>query len=260
MKKFSLLIPTRDRPNLFLQTIENLWTHTTHKNDIELLIICDDDDPSSQSYVKTTMTQFPLDHRLLIRPRTEYSNRDYYNWAGEQSLGELIWTFADDLQMLKFNWDVVIWDKYQEYKKNKPDNVICISVKDTTPPPSHRLPKFPCFPIFTRESMTFFGWLLHPQPRNWGVDYIAYLIYNDCNRLLELHEDCYINHISYHTHQVPADAISIRIGQIFNRTKMIPEHNTDRIISQDVPLLRKKLIDYINSFFDNKRMPPLGRI
>ena len=33
--KFSLILPTRDRPALFQRSIESIWTHTKHKNDIE---------------------------------------------------------------------------------------------------------------------------------------------------------------------------------------------------------------------------------
>jgi hypothetical protein len=243
--KFSLILPTRDRPGLFERCIKSIWEKTTHKKDIEILVICDEDDQSSQIYVHKAKQMYSgMNIILLTRPRSELSNQDYYNWAGAQAIGEMIWIFADDLEIVKFNWDEAIWNSYQAFKKDKPDNCICANIRDNTPPPSHTLPKFPCFPMFTREARDFFGWLLHPSPPNWGADYITYRIYEPANRLLNIQDENYINHISYHNKQVKEDAIALRIGNIFNRLKMIPKYNTDRILSEEVPVLRAKLMEY----------------
>jgi hypothetical protein len=242
MLKFSLIIPTRDRAVLFHRTIAGIWSHTTNKNDVEVIVVCDNDDGVSPKYVQDAIQKWPaLNIRMLMRDRTEFSNRDYYNWAGEQAQGELLWIFADDLELVKFNWDVVVWEAYQAYKTGREDNCFCFSIMDNTPPPSARLPKFPCFPMFTRESQKLFGWLLHPAPPNWGADYITYKIFQPLDRLIELHNDNFLNHISYHTHQVPTDATGARIGRIFNKLKMIPKFNTDRILAEEVPTLRQKL-------------------
>ena len=250
--KFSLIIPTRDRPVLFHRTIESIFTHTYQKRDIEIVVVCDNDDPVSQAYVKDAIYKWPaLSMRLLTRERTEFSNRDYYNWAADQAFGDLIWIFADDLEIVKFNWDVVIWEGYQQAKRSRTDNVFCLSIKDNTPVPRHDMPKFPCFPMFTRECRAFFGWWLHPVPPNWGVDYICYQIMNPSRSIINFHDDNFLNHISYHTHQVPTDATGARIGNIFNKLKMIPKFNTDRILQEEVPELRKKLQEHI-SFLNKK--------
>jgi len=247
--RFSLIIPTRDRPILFNRTLEAIWSHTTSKNNIELLVICDDDDNSSEKYIQEAMKKWSqLNIRLLKRERTQFSNRDYYNWGADQAKGELVWIFADDLEIVKYNWDEVVWEAYQKFKESRPDNCFCISVKDNTPVPRHDMPKFPCFPLFTKESRNLFGWYLHTSPPNWGVDYICYQIFNPLDRILQLHTDNFLNHISYHTHQVAEDSTALRVGNIFNKLKMIPEFNTDRILSQEVPLLREKLKNHIDSF------------
>ncbi len=247
MIKYSLIIPTRDRPVLFHRAMESIYTHTTHKNDIEILVICDTCDPQSPLYVEDAQKKWPsLNIRLLLRERSEFSNRDYYNWAADQSVGELVWIFADDLEIVKYNWDEVIWEGYQAAKRNRMDNVLCLSIKDNTPVPRHDMPKFPCFPMFTRECRAFFGWWLHPAPPNWGVDYICYQIMNPSGSIIAFHQDNFLNHISYHTHQCKEDATSLRIGSIFNRLKMIPKFNTDRILGEEVPDLQKRLAEHIN--------------
>ena len=256
--KFSLILPTRDRHALFQRCIASIYSHTAKKNEIEILVICDNDDPGSTLYAQDAIRQYPaLNMKLLMRDRSEFSNRDYYNWAADQSSGELVWIFADDLEIVKFNWDVVIWDGYQHAKKTRPDNCLCLNIRDNTPVPRHDMPKFPCFPMFTRECRNLFDWYLHPAPPNWGTDYICYQIFQPLDRLIPFQDDNFINHISYHTHQVETDETGLRIGRIFNRLKMRPEHNTDRILSEEVPKLREKLQKHINSFFENKVMPPL---
>ena len=262
MPRYSLIIPTRERPSLFARTIESIWTHTTHKNEIEILIICDKDDTFSQNYVKNAKSKYhQLNMNMITRERSEFSNRDYYGMAALQSTGELIWMFADDLEIVKFDWDSSVWAAYAGFQQGRPDNCFCFSLKDNTPPPSHRLPKFPCFPMFTRECQTLFGWCLHPDPPNWGTDYIAYLMYKPLDRLIELMDHNYINHISHHTHQVESDATSMRIGRIFNKLKMIAQYNTDVIIGTQVPQLRQKLanhIEFCKLGNPNQRKPNYG--
>ena len=258
MLKFSILIPTRGRPILFHRCIESIYTHTTHKNEIEILVLCDNDDIEAQKYTADALRKWPqLNMKILLRERSEFSNRDYYNYLGAQAQGELVWIFADDLELTKFNWDKIIWSGYQGFKVGRPDNCFCFSIKDNTPPPSHTLPKFPCFPMFTRECLSLFGWYLHPSPPNWGVDYIAYKIFQPLDRISQFHEDNYINHISHHNHQVKEDETSLRIGRIFNRLKMRPEHSTDRILGEEVPKLRavlaKQIEDCLKGGCNNKK-------
>ena len=247
MYKKTLIIPTRDRPKMFHDCLATINQFTANKQDLEILVIADDGDTATQEYVKAGMSAFPgIGIKMLTRPWSDHSNRDYYNWAADQSTGDLIWVFADDLMICVNNWDLMLDTVVSNYQKAHPDNVFCVSVRDNTPPPSHRLPKFPCFPMFTRPAMAALGWILHPKPKNWGVDYINYKIFGPpLNRICELHDRNYINHVSYHTHQVPSDATAIRIGQIFNQSKMIPHHNTDRILAEEVIPIQEQVKAYI---------------
>ncbi len=253
MKKFSLLVPTRERIKLAAGFMNSVFRNTTNKEDIEVLFVCDDDDTGSQNYVEQfKKTYGSIDIKLYTRPRTEFINADYYNWLADKAEGELFWVLADDLELVQPNWDVTVYQNYLTYINDKIDKVVCLSIKDNTPVPSHTMPKFPCFPMFTREAKDFFGWILHPTTPNWGADYICYMIFKPCGRLLEIHDTNYINHISWHTKQVKPDHINQRIGNIFNKLKMIPKYNTDRALSEEVPQLRKKLESYINDFRVNK--------
>lgn len=250
MYKISLIIPTRERPTLFQKVIESLQINTKHPENLELLIIVNDDDITSQDYVKKVMSHHGMfKYRLLLRPYSRMLNEDYYNWASRQAIGDLIWIYADDLFMCAPNWDemveIVAKDCFQKY----PDGIFCLGIMDNTKPPSHLIPKHPCFPMFPKQVHDAQGgWYLSPTIPTWGVDYIIYKIYSGINRLIWIKDRNYLNHCSHHTHQVPVDDTSNRIGATFNLLKMRPEFSTDVYIANEVPKVIKLLQEKIDNY------------
>ena len=247
--KISMLLPTRGRPDRLNKFIESVATTTAHPENLEILIAVDQDDLASQSHVKYHITRYKgtLEIYMHIREQSEFINRDYYNWLSEKATGDLIWVLADDLVLNQFNWDDKIMPYVEEHFAKHEDRILCLSIRDNTPPPSHLLPKFPCFPMFSREAITACGWMLNPMTPTWGADYIAYKIYHPIGRLVEVHNECYLLHYSYHTKLAVVDKTSKRVGAIFNRLKMIPKYNTDIFLAEGVPLLRKKICEYIKN-------------
>jgi len=244
--KISLIAPTCKRPTLFRGFIDSIEKTVNNRSNIEVLVIVDEDDDQSKAYVTQTMSEFKsLDIRMLTRQRSIHLNEDYYNWASRQAEGELIWIMADDLVLTAYSWDEKVQTEVTSYLHKYPDGVFSVGLVANTPPPSHRLPKFPCFPMFHKNVMKATGgWLLHPKPCNWGVDYINYAIFFPLDRLLLINDRNYLNHISHHNKQVEVDATSERIGQIFNQTKMMPGHNTDIILANEVPTIQNEIKDY----------------
>jgi len=237
--------------------MDTVWKNTTQKKNVQVLFACDNDDNLSQDYVKSIIMRYhQMDVQLHKRPRTEFINNDYYNWLAKKATGDMLWILADDLQLIYNGWDTKFAPIIEWFQQDKPDKIYCVSIRDNTPPPSHRLPKFPCFPMFPKEVLQYLGYLLYYKVPNWGADYIAYATFKPIERLLEIKDVNYINHVSYHTKQVAVDATAKRIGDIFNRLKMIPQYNTDRILSEEVPPLRQKICEYIKTFNyeeDNRR-------
>ncbi len=248
--KFSLLVPTRGRPGRLAQFVDSVYTQTTHKKNIEILFALDEDDIDGQTNVQQLINHYKgqMEMRFYTRPQSEMLNNDYYNWLGEFATGDMVWILADDLILTQPDWDTVVTREVESFFKIFPDKVVCVSIKDNTPPPSHRLPKFPCFPMFSKEAKKACkGWYLHPKVPTWGADYVSYCIFQPIGRLLEIHDRNYLNHISWHTKQVEVDATNHRIGAIFNRLKGVWHHNTDRILAEEVPAIRNEIVDYINA-------------
>lgn len=256
-QKISLLVPTRDRMQLLQKFVDSVAKMTRNLQNIEIVYICDDDDMRTPKTINNLEQQYPqIAMKTLVRPRSEMLNEDYYNHAARNCSGDLFWILADDLELVSPNWDDTVQIETESFYKKFPDKIICVSMKDNTPPPSHRLPKFPCFPMFTRECLKAQeGWILHPKVPTWGADYVTYCIFYPLGRLLELHNKNYVNHISWHTKQVEVDHINHRIGDIFNRLKMVPHHNTDRIIAEEVPTIRGKISDQGREYAKVNQVP-----
>jgi len=249
MFRTSMLVPTRERPHMLENFIQSVLLNTKFIENINIYFICDDDDTLTQEHVEIIKKRTPqVEIHLLCRPRSEMLNEDYYNFAARQADGDLLWILADDLIIVQPNWDEHVDRVAQSAFNAWPDRVVCFSLRDNTPPPSHKIPKFPCFPMLTPQAMkSLGGWILHPKVPTWGADYVTYCIFEPIGRLIQLHDTNYLNHVSWHNKQVAVDHINERIGQIFNKLKMISHHNTDRIIAEECPAIRGHIKDYIKS-------------
>ena len=169
--KFSLLIPTRDRHKKLHTLLESIYKTTTHKKNLEILFVCDNDDKASQTQVNSLISQYgrSMDMHLHTRERSEMLNEDYYNFLARKATGDMIWVLADDLILTAYGWDVIVAREVESFMLKHPDKIFCCSIMDNTPPPSHKIPKFPCFPMFTQEAKKALGnWILHPKTPTGG--------------------------------------------------------------------------------------------
>jgi len=246
--KFSLLCPTRARTKGVTRLLQNLQETALKLTNIEILFVVDEDDQPTIQFFNIISHQKLYENinlKVFYRTRSEFTNRDYYNFLAEKATGDYIWALADDLVFLIQDWDKIIEAYIEGYLSNKPDRIMCAGIKDSTPPPKRNLPNFPCFPLVTKEAFKFFGFLLHPQIPTWGADYLLYLLYHGAGRYLEIQDSVYLNHISWHTKQVPEDATAKNIRKIFGRLQHNPTYNVDRnattIIPQQIDQLQTHL-------------------
>lgn len=246
--KFSLLIPTR-RPHYLERLLNSFFRVMSNPKNFEILFAIDDEDKLNRDKVDELILKYnnKVEIKSCIRKRSIFLNEDYYNWLASKSSGDMLWVLGDDIEFLhKIKpIDLMLEEVINNWNQTHPDKVLCISVRDNTPPPSHTLPKFPCFPLFSRQAYESLGFLLHPRIPNWGADYVVYQTFKPINRLYELHDEVYLIHYSHHTKLVEPDDVAQRIGSIFNKMKMIPQHNIDKIIASELPNLRSKIGLYI---------------
>lgn len=256
---YDLIVPTCKRPKLLREFVESVDKMTKDKSSITIHFIVDDTDKDTETYTTEIMQQFQGHFKMQLHYIQRKNdiwqfniNEDYYNQIARQTTGDMIWILADDLELTSPNWDEEANQEITNFTVKYPDKIFCVSMLDNTKPPSHLLPKFPCFPLFTRECIAGQdGWLLHPKVKTWGADYVTYCIFEPLGRLLQLHKKTYLNHKSWHTKQVAVDSTNEWIGMVFNQTKMVPANNTDRIINEEVPHIRGKIMDKVRAYQPN---------
>lgn len=236
--KYSLLCPTRARIKGIERLLDTIIDKTSNLANIEILFAIDIDDTPTQQFFGVIQHQHLYDNikiQHFVRSRSEFTNRDYYNWLASKASGDYLFIIADDLTFLIQDWDTIIECFIECYLSDKPDRIMCAGIKDSTPKPKPSLPNFPCFPLVTKEAYQFFGFVLHSELPTWGADYLLYLLYTGAGRYLEIYDNVYLNHISWHTKQVSEDATAANIRKIFSRMQHTPAYNVDNIARTVVP-------------------------
>jgi hypothetical protein len=233
--------------------LQSIKDTTLDKSSIEVLIAVDDDDNDSIQAVEyyKTMEFKDLNIQYFVRPYCEgyvFINRDYYNWLASKAQGNYIWINGDDLVIQVQEWDRIILNELNNYLLDKKDRIVCAGISDNTPKPSPILPQFPCFPLVSKEARDLMQFVLHPNIPTWGADYALYKLYTQANRYLEIKDRVYLNHVSFHTKQVPEDATAKRIGKSFNMQKGKPENSVQVTVDVTVPKQVQVIKDYIAKF------------
>ena len=258
--KISLLVPTRHRPKMLESFMSSVYKMTTHKKNVDIHFMVDEEDGSSVEYTKKIVAQYQNQIEMEVHYISRKNdilkfnlNEDYYNNIARKAKGDLLWVLADDLELTQPNWDEEVITEVTNFSIKYPDKIFCVGLLDNTKPPSHRHPKFPCFPMFTKEAREALGWILHPGIKTWGADYVNYCIFEPLNRLLKLYNKNYLHHNSFHTKTTGVDTTNEWIGQVFNQNKMIGGMNgmpyTDTLIDRDCPIIRNELKEKIASHY-----------
>jgi hypothetical protein len=101
MKTFSLLVPTRNRPDFLIAYLESIEKTVKNPNRITVLIAYDDDDIVTRDLIPT-IKPYPFKVKWCKRGRTNFINQDYYNWLAKQSFSEdsdYFFINADDIRL-----------------------------------------------------------------------------------------------------------------------------------------------------------------
>ena len=249
MKTFSLLVPTRNRPDYLRAYLESIDKTVKYPSRIFVRIIYDDDDSVTHNLIPT-IPNYKFKIYWHKRGRSNFINSDYYNFGCNNSFSEendYLFANADDVRYVQMEWDAIIESKIEMYCNNKPDRLVGVGVKDNTPKPKPSLPQFPCFPLVTRESFNHFGFILHPTLPTWGCDYLFFLLYTGADRYLPIDDKVYMHHMGIHTKTGPKDETACHVEKVFNTLKGNPKHNVDFIRDNTIP----KQVDEFRKYLSN---------
>lgn len=166
-KGISILLPTRDRPELSFTNLKTLIETADDINEIEFLVAIDDDDLASEQYYTEVVVPWfeekEIDLTVYQVPRWGYGDlHEYINFLGTRCSGKWIIFWNDDAKMISQGWDTEVLGHTGEFK--------VLRFKD-----NHRDHPYAIFPIVPRDWLILFEALSPQQQTDAWISQVAYL-------------------------------------------------------------------------------------
>jgi hypothetical protein len=168
MKNVSILIPSRDRPQLLKRLLESIEAKTFDLAGIEILLTVDEDDPQLQKYGKIADGVKFCDFSINVVERDPCFPA-YYNGMAEIANGNMLWVLNDDCLIQTAGWDARVTYRAQEFKDNHKHNIWYGDIGDTTRNYNNN-GQYSCFPMMSREAFHTLGYFFNPKIIAWGTD------------------------------------------------------------------------------------------
>jgi glycosyltransferase involved in cell wall biosynthesis len=114
MNKISILLPTRNRFNLFKASIDSLYKTCQNNDNFEILVALDNDDSDIEKINEYVNNKNNM--KVFIVDRLFYKNLNlYYDILSKQSIGTSLMLWNDDAIMESDNWDYEILNNHNEF-------------------------------------------------------------------------------------------------------------------------------------------------
>ena len=213
--RFSLLIPTRERVELLHNLILSVVLTTNDITKVEILIAYDDDDVKTEKFL--TSTPWIIKTRWFKFERKD-SISEYFNELEKQAQGEFLFCLNDDAEFVTKNWDVIAYKQLQDFLKIQKSGAVIGIISDGTPISQDFLlenhANYCSFPIVSKKSAQYLGWLFNPEYVSWGADINLFKIHNAVRRACQIKGVNVIHH-SPHTDTRKQDTVNKRVECLY---------------------------------------------
>lgn len=155
--KFSILVPTRSRPDNVIRLLESLKKTSNNVNSFEVLFYCDDDDTKMLEKKEEILKKYnDLNIKLFFEPIGTVKYNNWWDFLCKRSSGKYIMQGGDDLVFKTKNWDKIIEETIElECKKNN-DRILLVGAWDGAP--DHKNAELITHSIVTREWVDALGY------------------------------------------------------------------------------------------------------
>lgn len=205
--KFSIILPTRERPELMMQLLTSIANTTKELDQIEVLVAIDADDTVSQTFFSQNKWGFV---QVFEVTRSLNFSKDYYNMLAKNSKGKWIMVCNDDGKFTTPHWDFMAEKVLNEYIGTGP-NLVYGWIQDNLGQwraPGHG--DYCCFPLFGRTGYEALGERIFPERiPTWGADIWSKKIYDQIDRVVHL--PMTVEHLCHHNMTREQDHVSRRI-------------------------------------------------
>jgi hypothetical protein len=174
-KDISVLVPSRDRPELLFKSIKSMIETADDVSRIEFLVAIDDDDQNTIDYINNNLLPYfdsnDIISTVFAMPRAGYGRlNEYVNFLGGHSSGQWLLFWNDDAVMKSMGWDTEIVSHNGELK--------ILRFKD-----NHKEHPYAIFPIIPRDWFILFECCSPQQQSDAWISQVGYLC--DCVERLE---------------------------------------------------------------------------
>lgn len=215
MKKISLFLPTRARPNLLMECVLSFYEKAAYPERLEMVVVIDDDDESNKEF-ETLASETGI--TVLKVPRSNHHQRDYNNLAARMTTGEYIWGLNDDTEIATEGWDVLLEASIERFIEEKGTRVVYVAMDDQTHVGDYQKENGCCFPVITREFYEKLGFFMPDEIASWGGDIILYKITQQANVPILWLPELKLLHKTYHNGTRMPDSISEHVHFISQNT------------------------------------------
>jgi|SRR3989338_3847365 len=217
----SLVIPTRNRPDIFKEMCLSVLNTVSNPNDIEFVIYRDEDDESLYEYIGNYKE---------IRGKRIYSDASA-NECQKVATGPIILFMPDDIIFLNKGWDEKVKNVFDAY----PDKIIFVHFND-----HYFRSKYGSIGCLHRNWIDTVGYLFPPGLCRRGDVWI-----NEVSR--RINRKVYIKEIGYRDMRIIEDQTHREYVTEIERTKCLENYKSENMKAariRDARLLQ----DFINNY------------
>jgi len=164
----SVLLPTRGRKEVLLNSLKTLFDKASNSKRVELLLGVDEDDTDTQEYIKTTVAEYLQEKQVeckasVFKPLGYENLNTYVNTLANSATGEWLFFWNDDALMVTEGWDDIIESYNGQFKLLAP--------KD-----NHDGHPYAILPILPRDWFTLMDHLSQNAQNDAWLSHIAYML------------------------------------------------------------------------------------
>ena len=195
MIQFSVFLNSRGRPQLLENAINSVYDNCSYPNSIEMLVRVDTDDRETIRALNT-LEHPNLSYFVGPRPQNLIAS---YNELVNQAKGQYLFVFNDDVQLLTKDWDKIILNKIESFKKERGivDDIVYCETSDTSVDKTAGH-DYCSFMIISKEAVDALGYFMNEAFVTLGGDSHIHRIYKAIDRIVDCKE-ILLDHIGHNT-------------------------------------------------------------
>jgi hypothetical protein len=213
-KTITIIHPSRQRPEMALQTKKNWMQNAIHKSSIEYILSIDNNDPTLYDY----NWMFSHEYDTKIKYNNNWSAMEAINVVAPQSIGNLIVVVSDDFDCFE-GWDEYLLSHLQG------DSDYIVKTSDGYMNSDWLI----TLPIMDRAYYNRFGYVYHPDYKHMWSDTEMTTVGHMLGKIIDLqNSNAVFKHRHYTINEMQKDAVNEKNDATWNQGKSLFLERFDR--------------------------------